>query len=102
MMTMPFVRRMSSAPAVIGPLAASMIERRLDAVGVAEVDDRFHRRRDQDVAVVLQHRGAVLDEGAAGEVLDPAGGVDVGLEELDRQAFVVQDRAVALDDARRS
>ena len=100
MMTMPFARRMSSAPAVIGPLAASMIRGALDAVGVAEVDDRFHRRGDQDVALVLEHRGAVLDVGAAGEVLDPAVGVDVGLEELDRQALLVQHGAVALDDAR--
>ena len=47
-------------------------QRRADAVGVAEVDHRFHRRRDQDVAVVLEDRGAVLDVGAAGEVLDAA------------------------------
>ncbi len=74
-------------------------QRRLDARGVGQVDDRLHRRRDQDVAIGFQHRRAIGAEGRAREILDPAIQPDPVAHRIDLEPAAGEDRAVALDDS---
>jgi hypothetical protein len=71
---------------------------RADAVGVAEVDHALERGGNEEVALGLEQRRAILDIGAAGEALHAAVSRDPLPHGLDVEPVLVHERAVALDD----
>ena len=69
----------------------------LDAVGVVLAELRSDRRRNQDVARLLEDL-RVRDGLGVGEPADAAGGGDVGLELSDVESFRVPDAALDVAD----
>ena len=63
------------------------------------MDHAFHRRRDQDVALILQRAQAVFPVIAADKALDAPGCADMAAQRVDVDALGVADRAVAFDHA---
>ena len=73
-------------------------ERGLDSGGIFAGDDAFHRGGDEDVALGLEQRRAVLGVIRAGVTLHAVVFDDMGLDRLDVEPVGGVDRAVALDD----
>ena len=72
---------------------------RLDARGIAKVDDTLQRGGNEDVAFHFQHRRTIRYMAALGiPCQQPAIAVHVLAQVFDVDALVIQDRAIAFDD----
>src|SRR5690606_13173236 len=74
-------------------------QRRLDAFGVAKVDDPFQSGRDENVAFVFKHLGPVFNKGGIGVAFDAVIGGDPLAHRFDIKPVFADQRAVMFDNA---